>query len=232
MSLDQSNWLCTNHRVLRQGNRLGTTTLRLAEWTRLRLGDHIGVSRWIRYRIDLVDLPDLPDDVTLAPVDDAVIARLRQHADREENQLVSGFRFWEAGFRQAFIWEGDSGPMCMQWLLTAQDNAALRRLPWWSGMYPPLAEGTGQVENLFTFRDARRRGIATSFEIGMFHQAAALGLRRLFTHVHESNEATHRWAKKTGWTAYGSINKYDCSLGVLGIHRFFVHHADNGFLGT
>ncbi len=186
---------------------------------RAAAGRRVERSEWVRYRIDLAATPD-PGPVTLVPVTDEHIASLRAHADREQNQLVSGFRFWDLGLRRALLWLDAGEPVCIQWLLTPEDNPALRALPEWAGLYLPLSPGTGQVENLFTFSSARRRGAATMFEYALYRVAAAAGLRRLVTHIAASNDAANAWARKTGWVVSGSISRW--TVDARGIRRLPV----------
>lgn len=180
---------------------------------------------WIRYRIGLADVPPAPRDVRLTPITDRFIQGLKCHVDHDQNQLKSGLRFWEHGLRRAYVWCDESGPLCMQWLLMKADNALLRTLPEWAGMYPPLEPGWGQVENLFAFSTARRKGVATQFEYALYRMARDLGLAGLVTHIAESNEPARGWATRTGWSAYGVITRYRLDLPVVRSLPLYMHRV-------
>jgi hypothetical protein len=188
--------------------------------------ERVLTERWIRYRIDLADdLPASPD-VHLTPVTDEIIRALRQHPDHAENQLMSGFKFWDRGLRRAFVWMEQDQPLCIQWLLTNADRSRLRALDEWAGMYPPLVPTVGQVENLFAFSTARRRGVATQFEYALYDEARRAGLRVLVTHIHEANAAARGWAERTGWHPFGTITRY--RLDVRGLRAYAVYlHSSN-----
>src|SRR5256885_13055702 len=93
--------------------------------------------------------PPPPPHVRLTRVTDPIIGALRQRPDRAESNLKAGLRFWDEGLRRAYIWLGQDGPLCIQWLLLPEDNRQLRRLNRWAGVVSPLAPGIGQVDQLF-----------------------------------------------------------------------------------
>jgi len=180
-----------------------------------RITSRVSSGVWVRYRIDLAETRREPSDASLMEVTDHLIAELRRHPDAKQNQLQSGFRFWEHGLRRAFVWYGDEGPLCIQWLLTGSDGARLQSLPVWADMYPPLPQGYGQVENLFTFSTARRKGVARQFEYMLYEEARHLGLRGLYTHIYAGNDAARAWAERTEWRAFGIIRR--CTFEIPGL---------------
>jgi hypothetical protein len=200
-------------------------TARAGAWAHGFSVDRVPRERWVRYRIDLAGVPPAPPGVRLTPVTDRFIQRLKTHVDADQNQLKSGLRFWEHGLRRAYVWCDESGPLCMQWLLMRADNALLRTLPEWAGMYPPLATGWGQVENLFAFSTARRKGVATHFEYALYHVARDLGLSGLVTHIAETNEPARGWAARAGWEAYGVIARYRLDLPVVRSLPLYLHRV-------
>jgi len=117
-------------------------------------------------------------------------------------------------------------PLCIQWLLTDTDRPRLRTLDEWAGMYPPLVANVGQVENLYAFSTARRRGVATQFEYALYHEARRVGLRELVTHIHEANAAARGWAERTGWRPYGTITRYQLDVRALGAYAIFLHASN------
>ncbi len=181
--------------------------------------------RWVRYRIDLAHTAPPPPDVRLARLTPEIVAQLRCHPDAAQNQLRSGLRFWDLGLTGAFIWTGEEGPLCMQWLLTPEDNPRLKALAEWAGMYPPLARGCGRVENLFAFSNVRRKGVATLFEYALYEEARRSGLTSLLTHIHESNVSARRWADKTGWQEIGTITRYQLDVPGLRGRSVCLHRG-------
>lgn len=187
----------TVERVLRHGH----------EMTR-----RITASTWIRYLIDLRSFQRPADAIRLTPIDPDVLALVDGHPDAALPELQSALTYWNRGLRGGYVWLDGNEPLCMQWLFTSADNAALRRLGTWSGMYPPIVIGTGQVEKLWTFSTARQKRVATRFAEAMFCVAREKGLSGLRTHIHGSNAAARSWALRTGWTAYGTITRYGFDL--------------------
>jgi GNAT superfamily N-acetyltransferase len=188
------------------------------------------VNRWVRYTIGLQHTPAPAPDVELMPVTDEIVASLREHPDAGAAQLRSGLRFWDHGLRRAFIWRTDGAPACIQWLLFKQDIGLLHSLREWGGMYAPLPDGWGQVENLFAFSTARRKGVATQFEYALYARARELGLTALVTHIHEDNVAARGWADRTGWREYGVITRYHIDVpGLRGLNACV--HTNGGARG-
>ena len=201
-----------------------STTLGLA---RAALPRRVAAQCWIRYHIDLTEaLPPVSPDVRLTRVTDDFIDMLRHHPEQAENQVRSALRFWDRGLRRAYVWLGDEGPLCMQWLLTEADGRHFHRLGEWAGMYPPLAPRTGQVENLFAFATVRKQGVATQIEYALYREARRLGLTQLVTHIYEPNSAARAWADRTGWRRCGTITRYQVDLPGLRSRTVFVHRRD------
>ncbi len=172
----------------------------------------VSVQRWVRYRIDLEQTAPPPAGVSLTPLTGDTVGALRDHPDATQPDFASGLEFWNHGLRDAYLWSEQGQPLCMQWLLTNKDDEVLRGLPFWGSMYPRIEPDSGQVEKLWTFSTARAKGVATQFEYALFAQARARGLRRLFTHIGESNAPARRWADKTGWEAFGTIDRFTFDL--------------------
>ena len=192
-----------------------------------RLSKSASCSEWVCYTISVKAPQDPPQEVELQPVTEQMIISLQTHAESNENQLKSGLRFWQNGMHQAYIWMEGKEPLCIQWLLTSKDNEKLRGLPGWAGMYPPIDDEVGQVENLYAFKAARGRGVATIFEKALFCEAKKLGLSRLITHVHQGNEATHKWARKLRWQRCGTITLFGLDIRKLRGHPIYIHSKQN-----
>lgn len=222
-----ADWVCTGHACRRGDAPVARFAPRVLE--RLSaLTSRVGVQRWVRYRIDLAQVPPRADDIHLSPLDDEIVSRLSVHPDHAQEAFASGLAFWNFGIRGGFVWYEDGAPLCFQWLLTDADTAALRAQSPWAGMYPPLPAGTAQLEKLWTFSTARKKGVASRFALAMFDEASRRGVRSLITHIHEANDAARSWALKTGWTPYGMISRY--TLDVPVIRRLnlsvFAHRCD------
>ncbi len=218
-------WICVGTTAWAPSPGVCRATARLGAWGHQVSPGRVPRERWIRYRIDLAGVPAVPEGVRLRPVTDHFIQCLKTHVDHDQNQLKSGLKFWEHGLRRAYVWCDESGPLCMQWLLMRADNALLRTLPEWAGMYPPLEPGWGQVENLFAFSTARRKGVATQFEYALYHVARDLGLSGLVTHIAESNEPARGWAARAGWEAFGVIARYRLDVPLARSFPFYLHHV-------
>jgi hypothetical protein len=208
------DWVCTG-RTCRRGDATGGARAsrvldRLSAFTA-----RVCVQRWVRYRIDLDHVPPPDDEVRLTPLDDELVSRLSVHPDYVEEAFASGLAFWAFGVRGGFVWYEDGAPLCFQWLLTDADTATLRARSPWAGMYPPLAAGTAQLEKLWTFSTARKKGVASRFALAMFDEARGRGVRSLITHIHEANDAARSWAQRTGWKPYGTISRYTFDIPVV-----------------
>lgn len=218
-------WICVGTAAWPAAPVVARVTARVGAWGHSLSPERVARERWIRFRITLANLPPTPEGVRLRPITDNFIQGLAEHVDRDQNQLRSGLRFWEHGLRRAYVWCDESGPLCMQWLLTRADNALLRTLPEWAGMYPPLEAGWGQVENLFAFSTARRKGVATQFEYALYYVARDLGLAGLVTHIAETNEPARGWAARAGWEAFGVIARYRLDLPLVRALPLYLHRV-------
>ncbi len=216
---EQGDWIVAGSAYLRVPRAVVQAAAWLLRGLRALAPSRVEVQEWVRYRVALSSQQH-DSQAVLVPVTEAHIARLRTHPDRDANQLVSGFGHWNRGLRGALLWTEQGEPLCIQWLLTARDNGVLRTLPEWSGLYLPLAEGTGQVENLYTFSSARRKGVATDFEFALYGVARTMGLRTLYTHIAATNEPANAWARKTGWMVSGAITRW--LVDVRGARRYPV----------
>jgi GNAT superfamily N-acetyltransferase len=204
-------WVCAGRRCM-SGLSVPGALLTGALERASHLTSRVTVQRWIRFRAEPERVPPAPTDAALTPLSDGLVAYLKKHPDYAQVDFSSGLAFWEHGLRRAFLWIVDEQPLCIQWMFDAHDNAALRRLPVWANMYPPIPPGSAQVEKLWTFSTARQKGIATRFAAAMFAEARRRGFRELLTHIHEANAPARMWAQKTGWEAYGTITRYGVDL--------------------
>lgn len=218
-----TGWICVGHIPVRASATARSIALTMCGFAATVLRGRVERDVWVRYHIRLSDAPEEPSDVCLTPLTDEIVDRLRRHADHDANQLKSGLRFWDHGLRHAYLWMAGDEPLCVQWLLTTDDESRLRVLPHWSGMYPPLSPDCGQVENLYTFSGARRKGVATQFEHALFTLARRSGLKHLTTHIHEGNAAARGWAERTGWRAFGSITRTYLAVRGTDSHSVCVH---------
>jgi GNAT superfamily N-acetyltransferase len=220
-------WLCVRHRRYRGPSRIATLCAGALDFASRRT-DRVRGWRWIRFRIDLENAARDFHGLRLTRIDDRVLAELRAHPDAADPTCASGLRFHDLGMHDGFVWFEHGNPLCSMWLLTQADNEALAAMPDWSDMYPPLPAGIGQIEKIWTYTNARQRGIATRFAYAMFDEARRHGLRALNVHIADFNTPALRWAQRTGWVPAGTIVRYH--LDLPGIRRILptvaIHSAD------
>lgn len=181
---------------------------------------------WVRYRVEVSELPERPAEVVLEPITGRFMEHLRRcGASETENQIRTALRFWDGGLRSAFVWSEQGEPLCMQWLLHPRHFTALPRLGNWSGMFPPIPGDCGILENIYSFPGARERkpGAATKLAIAVMHEARRLGYRELRTHVVQANLPAHRWARRIGLEPYGIIDRYAIKLPRAPV-TYLCHH--------
>lgn len=157
-----------------------------------------------------------------------LIEDLSRSPSRDKAQVRTAIKLWQHGLHGGYVWIRDNKPMCFQWLFSHHDNQLLKRLPDWAGMYPPLPDKWGQLENILTLPAGMRYpgGAAGPFAQAMYRLAAEQGLRWLITHIHERNPAARRWARRTGWSAYGRISRYQVDLPLIRNRPLYLHDTD------
>jgi hypothetical protein len=220
-------WLSTNRRHLRLPAPAARLAARIGDACSKALPDRLLRETWFRYHIDISAYASgsVSTPAVLTPVTDAFIESLRRHPWRDRPQLRSAVSLWGHGLRNGYVWVENGQPLCFQWLFSHHDNERLQSLPEWSGMYPPLPPGCGQVENLLALPAGLcyPGGAATPFAKGMYVLAARRGMRQLITHIHERNLAAQYWANRTGWEAYGCIHRYQFDLPLLRRRQVYLH---------
>jgi len=223
----KSSWICSNHHAVALSERTSRNIDRVATALSDYGGSRFMRESWIRYRAGLTDLPPKPADVRLKPVTSEFIDWLRglHGTELDHKQIHSGIRFWDAGLRTAYVWFQEGEPLSMQWLLLPSQMAHFPELGQWSGMLPPVPDRCGVVENIYTFRAGRERkgGAASRLAMAVLHQARDRGLREVRTHVPQSNLPAHRWAKRTGFSPFGIIDRYGINLPGLPV-KYLYHH--------
>ena len=225
-----ATWLCSNRRHARVSPRTARYVRQLGSLGNVMLLQRLDCQVWIRYRIDLAPYTacSVTTPAELTPMTAAFIESLSRRPWRDIPQARTAIKFWRHGLRSGYVWIRDGKPLCLQWLFSHHDNPLLQNLPDWSGMYPPLAQDCGQVESLLTLPPGMRYpgGAAGPFALAMYRLAAKKGKRWLITNIHERNAAAHRWAQRTGWTAYGHVYRYQPDLPLLrGRWHAYVHNT-------
>jgi len=226
MTHDAREWLCSGPVYCRARAPLRVAVTGVLRLARAAFPRHVLRQRWIRYEIDLANAPPPPPHVRLTRVTDPIIGALRQRPDRAESNLKAGLRFWDEGLRRAYIWLGQDGPLCIQWLLLPEDNRQLRRLNGWAGMYPPLARGMGQVDHLFAFSAASLASVTTDFAYALYDEARRAGVHTLITHIHESHRVACAWAEDAGWRRYGTITRHHLGWPARRTLSVYVHRDE------
>ena len=82
-------------------------------------------------------------------------------------------------------------------------------------MYLPQTETSAQVENLYVFKEKRRKNIALNFEWMLFDFLARQGKTSVRTHIGADNIPTIKWAKKVGLVPDSYIVGIDFDLPYL-----------------
>lgn len=221
-----TTWLSTNNRHLVLPPRGVGWAQALDRWLHHASLKRLSRDTWIRYRLDLTSYLSADDSpATLTPITAELIDALSRGPWGQQPQVRTANHLWCHGLRGGYVWLQNEKPLCMQWLFSHQDNPLLQELPQWSGMYPPLPADWGQVENLLNLPAGMRYpgGAAGPFAHAMHRLAAKQGMRWLITHIHERNTAAHRWAKRTGWSAYGHIRRYQLDLPLLRNKFLYLH---------
>ena len=220
---DAREWLCVGPVCCRARAPLRVAVTGVLRLARAAFPRHVLRQRWVRYEIDLAGAPAPPPHVRLTRVTDSIIGELRQRPDRAETNLKAGLRFWDEGLRRAYIWLGQDGPLCIQWLLLPEHNRQLRRLSDWAGMYPPLPRGMGQVDHLFAFSAARLASVTNDFAYALYDEARRAGVQTLITHIHESHGVARAWAEDAGWRRYGTITRHHLGWPARRTLSVYVH---------
>lgn len=224
-SESRANWICTNKHCIPLAPLTAKTINHIGNTVKQVLKNKLKQETWIRYELSLTESHASLVRQNIFPITDAVISQLQEHPWQERPQLLAALRYWKHGLRNAYIWKEDEKPLCFQWLFTHRDNPRLRDLPRWAGMYPPLKAHEGQVENLIVLPAGLRYPgrVSILFAHTIFSIAYEYGIRRLITHIHEDNVAAQRWAHRTGWTSYGTIQRYELDVKSLRSRPLYLH---------
>lgn len=222
-------WLSTNQRHFKLSPQVAGLVGAFDRLLQKAPPQRLKREQWVRYRLDLAAFAadTSPSPVQLTPITAEFIDSLDQGPWHKQPQVRTAVNLWQHGLRGGYVWFQDDRPLCLQWLFSHLDNPQLQALPNWSGMYPPLPPDWGQVENLLSLPAGMRYpgGAAAPFALAMYRLAAQRGMRWLITHIHERNRAAHRWAERTGWTAYGHIQRYQPDLPLLRHKPVYLHET-------
>ena len=206
--LEHADWLCIGTRCWEAPQLLLNLISGLLDLLGMLTRERVHAQRWARYVIRPADIAPLATAPRIVPVTEAIVEQLRVHPDRGQNQLESALQWWDHGLRRAYIWLEPQGPVALQCLVTRADAPKLRILPVWGAMYPPLPEGRGQVENLYSFSNAQGIGVGIRFLCGMSAMEQEAGLREVVTHIGEANTAVRSLRERVGWRRYGTSTRY------------------------
>jgi hypothetical protein len=227
MSRKATYWMHHDGGRYLTGGSARALTLALDTAQALSLG-RIKVDSWWRYRMDLERVPPLAQSVELQPVTDELIEQLRRHQDKDANQLISGFRFWDAGFRNALVWMWHDEPLVIEWLLFPEDNQRLLELPEWGGIHMPMVPGEARMENLFKFRTREKppQDVAALFQQAVFLHTRRLGVHWLYSHIGSENKRAIALTERTDRERCGWIRRYTFDLPRLRDKPLYVHRAE------
>jgi hypothetical protein len=115
---------------------------------------------------------------------------------------LSRQRLLEYGIGSPYVAVTDDGhPVFVQWLFRAQDNDALAAYS--HHFFPPLDTGQGILEGTFTVEPARGQGVMAWAQAEIAREAAAQGIRSVFTFTVTGNIASVKGTERAGFVPYG-----------------------------
>lgn len=226
----QHAWCCTNHYRLRLPRAAAGLLYQLGEHSRAVAGTRVVQETWARYSMVLApevvagvaeDLARRPPRVE--PLHADVIAEFTALCPQAD-QIATAHRLWQHGLRRAFVARASDGrPQAFLWVLTSADNARLRQLPSWAGIYTPIPPGWVQLENAFSIGRTLARGrlmTELAYSAVLRSEPAPRGI---LAHMGEHNRVVRRWIESLGCQLDGTIARVRLELPVLRRHPLYVH---------
>lgn len=140
--------------------------------------------------------------VTLKLADQNDIAQIENHPEANENILRSVLMFWKYyGMRSLYLgyFNNEVEPAVLQYVLDQDYNDVLKIMPY-GRMYRPNDLTSVQVENIYVFKNKRRKNAAKLFENAIFNMLHHKGKNLVRTHIAATNRAALIWASQVGYT--------------------------------
>lgn len=193
---------------------------KLSQLTRLLgRGDFAGILEWLRRRLwsdatyygYVVSGQALPTvlptklQFTLRPMTDADVAEvfsLDGLSPEDRREVDSRRKFYEAGFRQAYVGVSDTNEIVyLGWIIdgTTQRNHLLE---YFLGTFPPLESDEMLIENSWIPPKARGKGIMPPALNMLAHEGATPDTGRIYTFVENTNTPSTIGVLRSGMAPY------------------------------
>lgn len=159
------------------------------------------------------------------------IANLASHKNADDNIIQSSLKFWHTyGFRTLYLgfFDGEDDPSVFQFVLDQDHNHLFEQMEY-GGMYRKHSPHSAQVENIYLFRNKRKKRAAIRFEHHLFAMLYNRGIQEVRTHVHLDNRAAILWARNVGFSPDKWITLVQMNFpGLRWLPKKFVHtHLQN-----
>lgn len=226
-------WLCAGSRHFAVSRSVAAFAHGVMQLARRLIGRRVVLERWLRYRMPI------HSDLARAALQRLASCNLRVEAMSEQaiaelaalypkvDQVVSACSLWAQGFRRAYLARDATGrPVAFVWTMCRDDNGRLRQLRNWGGMYPPIADGWVQVENVFCASRSLGRGQLMTDLAYAAVAATDVHAVGILAHVGHGNRAVRRWIDSLGCQKYGEIVRGRIELPVLRRGYVYVHLVD------
>lgn len=129
-----------------------------------------------------------------------------EHETKElRYELLARKWFYECGFHNCYVVRTtDTNELChVRWMVTSQDNEVIDAS--FQNRLPRLKKDEVLMENIFTFKEYRAKGITTSIGLQMAEIARKQGFRRIMAYVAEDNIPSLRACKTQGFQVFEKI---------------------------
>lgn len=226
-------WLCAGRRYVAVPRSVAAFLCGALQLGRRLTRGRVVLERWLRYRMPV------HHELARAALQRLASSNLRVEAMSEQalaeltalypkvDQVVSAASLWAQGFRRAYLARDPAGrPVAFLWTLCRDDNSRLRRLRNWAGMYPPIADGWVQVENVFCASRSLARGQLMTDLAYAAVAATDVHAAGILAHVGQGNRAVRRWIHSLGCQKYGEIVRGRIDLPALRYGYLYVHVVD------
>lgn len=196
-------------------------------------GDRLAQEVWLRYGMPLrksllqkINRRLLSGSARVELMTAATLAKLTASYPAS-NQIATANNLWNHGLRRAYLARDAAGRVAaFIWVLTSADNARLRALPRWGGLYAPIPDGWLQLENALSMGRSLGRGQLLA-DLAccacLWTNAEAAGV---LAHVGEHNLTMRRWLESLGCRRYGKIVRMQLDLPWLRRYAGHVHTVE------
>ena len=150
-----------------------------------------------------------PGNYKLALASPADIDEFFEKMERETKEcryeLLARKWFYECGFHNCYVVRTtDTNALChVRWMVTSPDNSIIDAS--FKDRLPRLKEDEALMENIFTFKEYRAKGITISIGLQMAEIARKQGIRRIMAYVAEDNIPSLRACKTQGFQVFEKV---------------------------